>query len=135
MIYVLIVFAPLIILLIYIVGVFGGICCDGISKLKSSYKEFTRLNSSTPVCTYDGEANFYFDEELEEIETEDNIFKNERVENYDKQIDGYTQLVKMLDKQLLEERDDKKKSAILSKQILTLEKLNKTIEKREKLDR
>lgn len=58
----------------------------------------------------------------------------ERIENYDKQIDGYTQLIKLLDIASREESDPKKKAVILSKQLATLEKLNKTIEKREKLE-
>ena len=58
----------------------------------------------------------------------------ERIENYDRQIDGYTQLIKLLDIDLQNEPDTRRKAAILSKQLITLEKLNKTIEKREKLD-
>ena len=58
----------------------------------------------------------------------------ERKQNYDRQIDGYTQLIKLLDRAYKSETDKKKKAAILAKQLTTLEKLNKTIEKREKLD-
>ena len=62
------------------------------------------------------------------------INRLERIENYDRQIDGYTQLIKAMDKLLLSETDEKKKADILSKQLVALEKLNRTIEKREKLD-
>lgn len=62
------------------------------------------------------------------------INRLERIENYDRQIDGYTQLIKAYDSILNYETDDKKRAAILSKQLTTLEKLNRTIEKREKLD-
>ena len=62
------------------------------------------------------------------------INRLERIENYDRQIDGYTQLIKAYDGILDYETDDKKRAAILSKQLATLEKLNKTIEKREKLE-
>ena len=62
------------------------------------------------------------------------INRLERIENYDRQIDGYTQLIKAYDGILNYETDGKKRAAILSKQLSTLEKLNKTIEKREKLE-
>ena len=82
------------------------------------------LNKSPPLET------------LENSEKDDisELNRLERIENYDKQIDGYTQLIKLLDIAYLEETDKKKKAAILSKQLATLEKLNKTIEKREKLE-
>ena len=70
--------------------------------------------------------------ELEE-DTSD-INRSERIENYDRQIDGYNQLIKTLDMCLQSENDLKKKAVLLSKQLATLEKLNKTIEKREKLE-
>ena len=62
------------------------------------------------------------------------INRLERIENYDRQIDGYTQLIKAYDGILSYETDDKKRAAILSKQLAALEKLNKTTEKLEKLD-
>lgn len=62
------------------------------------------------------------------------IIADERRENYDRQIDGYNKLLKLLDIEYQKETDSKKKAAILSKQLATLEKLNKTIEKREKLE-
>lgn len=71
------------------------------------------------------------------IELEEDISdlnRLERIENYDRQIDGYTQLIKLLDIASREETDPKKKAVVLSKQLSTLEKLNKTIEKREKLE-
>lgn len=58
----------------------------------------------------------------------------DRRENYDNQIEGYTQLIKLLDRAYKTETDEKKKAALLSKQLNTLEKLNKTLEKRKKLD-
>ena len=62
------------------------------------------------------------------------ILEDERRENYDRQIDGYNKLLVLLDREYTKETDNKKKAAILSKQLATLEKLNKTIEKREKLE-
>lgn len=62
------------------------------------------------------------------------INRAEHIENYDRQIDGYTQLIKTLDICIKEESDLKKKAVLLSKQLATLEKLNRTIEKREKLE-
>lgn len=69
-----------------------------------------------------------------EIDDTSEINRLERIENYDRQIDGYTQLIKLLDTEYKTETDNRKRAAILSKQLTTLEKLNKTIEKREKLD-
>ena len=62
------------------------------------------------------------------------ILEDERRENYDRQIDGYNKLLVLLDREYAAETNGKKKAAILSKQLATLEKLNKTIEKREKLE-
>lgn len=62
------------------------------------------------------------------------IIDDERRENYDRQIDGYNKLLVLLDREYVIETDNKKKAVILSKQLATLEKLNKTIEKREKLE-
>ena len=81
-----------------------------------------------------------FTDRWEEIhappENEDmtDINRLERIENYDRQIDGYTHLIKLLDRAYLEETGTKKKAAILSKQLAALEKLNKIIAKLEKLD-
>ena len=57
----------------------------------------------------------------------------ERKENLDRQIDGYNQLLTMLDRQYRLEDDPRKKAVILNKQLATLEKYNKTMEKRKKL--
>lgn len=57
----------------------------------------------------------------------------ERKENLDRQLDGYNQLLQSLDRQLATETDEKKRAAILSKQLTTLEKYNKTMEKRRKM--
>lgn len=58
----------------------------------------------------------------------------ERLENYDKQIDGYTQLIKLLENDYKTESDQTKKAAKLKKLLVAMEKLDKTIEKREKLE-
>jgi len=70
---------------------------------------------------------------VEDMEDQNAVLE-ERRENYDRQIDGYNKLLKLLDIEYQKETDSKKKAALLSKQLATLEKLNKTIEKREKLD-
>lgn len=64
---------------------------------------------------------------------EDDPVLEERKDNLDRQIDGYNQLLVMLDKQYCFEDDPKKKAVILNKQLTTLEKYNKTMGKREKL--
>lgn len=62
------------------------------------------------------------------------IINADILENLDRQIDGYYQLLRLLDAAYNKETDEKKKAIVLSKQIATLEKLNKAIERREKLD-
>jgi hypothetical protein len=57
----------------------------------------------------------------------------ERKENLDRQLDAYNQLLRSLDRQLATETDEKKRASILSKQVTTLEKYNKTMERRIKL--
>lgn len=57
----------------------------------------------------------------------------DRKENLDRQIDGYNQLLVMLDKQYRMETDPKKQTAIMSKRLTTLEKYNRAMEKRKKL--
>ena len=83
--------------------------------------DYINANKAPPILEYTEDENA-------------DIITAERLENYDKQIDGYTQLIKLLDLEYQKETDGKKKAAILSKQLATLEKLNKTIEKREKLE-
>lgn len=90
-------------------------------------------------CAFTAFINGFIDEwnkapPIDEIDGTSEINRLERIENYDKQIDGYTQLIKLLDLEYSKETDNKKRAAILSKQLATMEKLNKTIEKREKLD-
>jgi hypothetical protein len=71
---------------------------------------------------------------VETVETvEHDPVLEDRKDNLDRQMDGYNQLLIMLDRQYREETDPKKLTAIMSKQLTTLEKYNKTMEKRKKL--
>ena len=70
------------------------------------------------------------EEETEQLE----INRREKIEILDNALIKYNRLLETLETQLQAETDHKKRAAILSKQISTLEKLNRTIEKREKLD-
>lgn len=71
---------------------------------------------------------------VEEMEEQKEINKQERIEILDNALVKYNRLLETLETQLQAETDKKKRAAILSKQISTLEKLNRTIEKREKLE-
>ena len=105
--------------------IWGAIICGMIAGIWESIGKPSRTK-----------YNAKLQEPPAELENDDISYltRLERVENYDKQIEGYTHLIRLLDKEYLTETDTKKKAAILSKQLTTLEKLNKTIEKREKLD-
>ena len=73
-------------------------------------------------------------DETSERDELNEINKLERLNILDETIVKYNRLVDSLTAQYNEETDEKKRSAILSKQIITLEKLNKALEKREKLE-
>jgi len=111
----------LIILSPFILSILFGII-DGLTG-KNTFTRFFTLEDDN---TYNNDYNDYTP--IIDVNTQ------ERIDNYDKQIDGYTQLIKTLDIALQAETDPRKRAAILSKQLTTLERLNKTIEKREKLD-
>lgn len=70
-------------------------------------------------------------ETVETVETDPVL--EDRKENLDRQIDGYNQLLTMLDRQYRMETDPKKQTAIMSKRLTTLEKYNRAMEKRKKL--
>lgn len=72
--------------------------------------------------------------ELQEIEEQKEISRLEKIEILDNALIKYNRLLSSLEYQYKNETNEKKKAAILAKQISTLEKLNRTIEKREKLE-
>lgn len=74
-------------------------------------------------------------QQLTDDESEiDDIHENERIMLLDETIVKYNKLLDNLNEQYKSTSDDKKRSTILAKQIVTLEKLNRALEKREKLD-
>ena len=73
-------------------------------------------------------------EETTEQEEYTDINKQERINILDQTLIKYNKLIDILAEQYINETDEKRKAAILSKQITTLEKLNKALEKREKLE-
>lgn len=62
------------------------------------------------------------------------IHRLERIEILDNTLVQYNKLLDSLSDQLRHETNEKERSKILAKQITTLEKYNKALEKREKLD-
>lgn len=62
------------------------------------------------------------------------IHKQERINILDNTLVQYIKLLDSLAVKIKTETDEKKRAALLSKQITTLEKYNKALEKREKLD-
>lgn len=63
------------------------------------------------------------------------INRLERINLLDQTLVQYNKLIDNLADQYLNETDEKKKAVILSKQIATLEKYNKALEKMEKLEK
>ena len=85
--------------------------------------------------TYIDQANQEETSEQEEQEDElKTLNKLERIDIQEKTLVQYNKLLDNLAGQYMQESDEKKKAAILSKQIVTLEKYNKALEKMEKLD-
>ena len=70
----------------------------------------------------------------EESEQSEDINKLERIQILDDTLVQYVQLLNSLATQLKNETNEKERSRLLAKQITTLEKYNKALEKREKLD-
>jgi len=58
----------------------------------------------------------------------------EKIAAFDKLIDGYQNAIKLLNIAYQTETDEKKKAAVLVKMLVTIEKQNKIIEQREKLE-
>lgn len=73
-------------------------------------------------------------EQYNELDELHDINKSERIELLDQALIKYNQLLDNLKLQYSQETDEKKRATILAKQISTLEKLNKALEKREKLE-
>jgi hypothetical protein len=72
---------------------------------------------------------------LQDNETDNNdVQLQERILLLDETIVKYNKLLDNLTEQYNYTMDEKKRSVILSKQIITLEKLNRALEKREKLE-
>lgn len=63
------------------------------------------------------------------------INRHERIALLDQTLVQYNKLIDNLADQYLNETDEKKKAVILSKQIATLEKYNKALERMEKLEK
>lgn len=66
--------------------------------------------------------------------TENDYDSEDQSQYYDSIIDDYSQLVELLDRAYNAETDEKEKAALLEKKLTAMEKLQITIEKREKLE-
>lgn len=85
--------------------------------------------------SYEQAKQWYFNREWEQDEesTEDAI-KDERIAYLDEAIIKYNKLLESLGEQLKTTYDEKERSKLIARQITTLEKLARALEKREKLD-
>ena len=73
-------------------------------------------------------------DETSEQEQLNDINKQERIDIIDNTLVQYHKLLDSLATQLRDETNEKKRAALLRQQIITLEKLNRLLEKREKLE-
>jgi hypothetical protein len=102
--------------------------------------QYFKLPKPPKYLKYRDYHNYYKNREWQrdndtEIETEINdIHKTERIMLLDETIVKYNKLLDSLNEQYKNAYRDKDKSLILAKQIATLEKLNRALEKRKKLD-
>lgn len=62
------------------------------------------------------------------------IHKQERIELLDNTLILYIQLIDSLTAQIRNETNEKKRAALIAKQIITIEKYNKALEKRERIE-
>jgi len=86
--------------------------------------------------TYEQYKQYYFNKEweLDEYEPEEDATKDERILYLDEAIIKYNKLLESLAEQYKSTYNEKERSRILAKEIVTLEKLNKALERREKLE-
>lgn len=106
------------VIIIFIIPFISGLC--GNTKIMRLYG-----------VTY---ADIDTQEPYNELDELHDINKAERIELLDQTLIKYNHLLDNLKLQYSQETDEKKRAAILVKQISTLEKLNKALEKREKLE-
>lgn len=98
--------------------------------------EYRNVPKPPKYNSYKEYYSYYKNKEWE-ISEEDElrvVHKQERIELLDDTIIKYNKLLDNLAEQYRDTWDAKKRSAILAKQIVIQEKLNRALEKREKLD-
>lgn len=124
----------MIIVIIMLIGVFCLICLvggivqyiknpkppDGLSY--AEYKQYYQNKEWQLTNTNDYESKL------------DDIHENERIMLLDETIVKYNKLLDNLNEQYKNTYNESEKAKILAKQVSTLERLNRTLEKREKLD-
>lgn len=112
-------------LIAFFVGIVQGIMQYRNAPKPPKYKSYRKYYS------------YYQNREWEIEDTTDvlaDIHRQERIDLADETILKYNRLLDILVEQLKHEKDEKKRAALLAKQIATLERLQRALEKREKLD-
>lgn len=84
--------------------------------------------------TYEQLRQYYYNREWEREESTEDAIQDEKRLYLDEAIIKYNKLLESLAEQLKHTYDEKERSKILAKQIATLEKLARLLEKREKLE-
>ena len=121
-------------MIIIIFGVVLVYCVIGLILGVMQYTKSPKPPNGLTVKEY---QRYYYNREwqLEDSKSDlEDINKQERIELLDEAIIKYNKLLDNLTEQYNNTYNEQKRSVILSKQIVTLEKLNKALEKREKLD-
>lgn len=106
------------VVIIFVIPFASGLC--GSTKIMRLYG----IKESDLLPGYD----------LEELEELEDVTKEERIILLDETIVKYNNLDRLLHDQYNNETDEKKKAAILKQQISNMEKWNRALEKRKKLE-
>lgn len=120
--------------MIIIVLFFGGCVIAGIVQYIINPKPPKGLKYTDYQQYYKNKEWRREPEPIQEETENDDINKLERIAILDETIVKYNRLLDSLQDLYNNTSDEQKRSIILSKQIVAMEKLNKALEKREKLD-
>lgn len=122
-------------MIVFIIFVIGAAVCIVVGVVQGIV-QYVTVPKPPKELTYRQIHDYYSNKawEVDEVDEMESVHRQERIDLADETILKYNRLMDSLVEQYQNERDEKKRSAILAKQIVTLEKLQRALEKREKLD-
>lgn len=120
-------------MIVLIIIVLGGLVCIIIGIVRGIV-QYVTVPKPPKGLSYREYRHYYSTYSADEEEEEEDVHKQERIDLLDETIIKYNRLLDSLADQYKDTYNDKTRSAILAKQIATMEKLNRALEKREKLE-